>query len=152
MLKRLVSVIYETLLNLLIPLVYLFYIIIVLKTGTWISARHFTLKEILASLGLVGGLLLWGISYLYISPTAYLYPQADKLVTNGPYRWLRHPIYVGATLAFLGLSYLSHSQPALWYVGLVIIPINIGRALWEEKILLEIFGKQYRQYRKKTLF
>jgi protein-S-isoprenylcysteine O-methyltransferase Ste14 len=142
----------ETILSLLIPLIYLAFLIIVLRTGHWPDVQNLTWRELFASVSLLGGLLLWGISYWYIQPTVYLYPQANKLVTSGPYRYLRHPIYVGAMLVFFSLVYLSHSEWAFWYTLVIILPLNVGRALFEEKILSEILGKQYLLYRKKTFF
>lgn len=142
----------EIILNLLIPTVYLLYIIILLKTGTLPNPARFAPGEVLAGLAVIGGFLLWSFSYFFLPPTFYLYPQANKLVTSGPYRYLRHPIYVGAMTVFFSLSYLGHSGWAFWYTALVILPLNVGRALWEERILLEVFGKKYQRYQKQTLF
>lgn len=150
--KGIVPFLREAILSLLIPLIYLAFLVIVVRTGHWPDFQHLTWRELFASASLIGGLFLWGVSYWHIRPTIYLYPQADQLVTSGPYRYLRHPIYVGAMLVFFSLVYLSHSGWAFWYTALVILPLNVGRALWEEKILGEIFGKRYREYRKKTLF
>lgn len=141
----------EIILSLLIPTVYLLYVIILLKTGSLPKPTRFTPGEVLAGLAVIGGFLLWSFSYFFLPPTFYLYPRANKLVTSGPYRYLRHPIYVGAMTVFFGLSYLGHSGWAFWYAALVILPLNVGRALWEERILLEVFGKKYQRYQKQTL-
>ena len=150
--KGVLTFLREAILSLLIPFIYLGFLIIVVKTGHWPNFQSLTGKEILANILFASGLLLWGTSYWYIQPTTYLYPRANKLVTSGPYRYLRHPIYVGAMLVFFSLAYLSHSAWAFWYTAIIILPLNVGRAIWEEKILLEIFGKQYLQYQKKTFF
>lgn len=72
--------------------------------------------------------------------------QDHKLITTGPYRYVRHPSYTGTLLTFLGfgfclLNYIS--------IAVVFLPIAAG-FLWrmhiEEAALSEVFGEQYRSY------
>lgn len=76
-----------------------------------------------------------------------------KLVTSGPYRWVRHPIYVGALLLFIGIMVLSST---IW--GLLVgVPMlaafyfSYARGI-EEPLLLKRYGQEYRKYRLETPF
>jgi protein-S-isoprenylcysteine O-methyltransferase Ste14 len=69
------------------------------------------------------------------------------LVVDGIYRQSRNPLYLGMTLAYLGLSVAAGS---LWAVGLV-VPllwvINVGVVAREERYLERKFGDAYRAYK-----
>ncbi|MBC8503809.1 MAG: isoprenylcysteine carboxylmethyltransferase family protein [Anaerolineales bacterium] len=74
----------------------------------------------------------------------------QKFISEGPYRWIRHPIYT-AFIAILGSSLLITSN---WLVGglwLVITSVDIApRIKFEEEMVLEKFGEQYRSYLNRT--
>jgi protein-S-isoprenylcysteine O-methyltransferase Ste14 len=72
--------------------------------------------------------------------------QDHELIRRGPYRWVRHPIYAGLLLAFLG-SALARGQ----WRGLLALAI-VFFALWrklrhEERWMSEAFGDEYAKYR-----
>jgi protein-S-isoprenylcysteine O-methyltransferase Ste14 len=72
--------------------------------------------------------------------------QDHELIRNGPYRWVRHPIYTGLLLGFLGTA-IALGQ----WRGVFAFPIVL-MALWrklrhEERWLGEIFGVDYAKYR-----
>lgn len=72
--------------------------------------------------------------------------DGHSLVTSGPYRWVRHPMYTAFYLlhgavflltanAFLGLT---------WTAGLtLVLAVRVGR---EERMMLRAFGPAYRRY------
>jgi protein-S-isoprenylcysteine O-methyltransferase Ste14 len=69
-----------------------------------------------------------------------------ELIRRGPYRWVRHPIYTGLLLAFLG-SALARAQ---WrgLLALAIVFIALWRKLrHEERWMSEKFGDEYARYR-----
>ncbi|MDA2925127.1 isoprenylcysteine carboxylmethyltransferase family protein [Acidobacteria bacterium AH-259-L09] len=71
------------------------------------------------------------------------------LVTHGPYRWVRHPLYSVAALFFVAFTLLL----ANWFILLMVIPGFIGLAIRtpiEEAKLIEKFGDEYREYMKCT--
>ena len=76
-------------------------------------------------------------------------PAHARLVQDGPFRFVRHPIYVGGTLVFGGLS-LVFSAWGLVLTGMLAI-FWIAKARHEERLLLERFA-EYAEYRRRTWF
>jgi protein-S-isoprenylcysteine O-methyltransferase Ste14 len=80
-------------------------------------------------------------------------PKADRatgLVTTGPYRLVRHPIYLGFALLATGQALAFSSWPALMIVVFGIVPTFAWRARAEEKLLSRAFGERYAVYRQRT--
>ena len=79
-------------------------------------------------------------------------PKADRdtLVTTGPYRLVRHPIYVGLALLVTGGALAFGSWPALVIVLFGIVPSFGWRARAEEKLLSRTLGQRYADYRQRT--
>jgi protein-S-isoprenylcysteine O-methyltransferase Ste14 len=103
---------------------------------------------IVAAAGLV--LAIWAGRTMGRSLSAFPRPPRDaELVETGPFRWLRHPIYVGFVLFFAGLS-LVFSVYALALTGLLAL-FWLAKARREERYLLERFPG-YADYRRRTLF
>jgi protein-S-isoprenylcysteine O-methyltransferase Ste14 len=76
-------------------------------------------------------------------------PRGAELVDRGPFRVLRHPLYVGGTLFFAGLS-LVFSVYALALTALLGV-FWIAKARLEERHLLARFP-EYAAYRRRTWF
>ncbi len=74
---------------------------------------------------------------------------AHRLVTSGPYRWVRHPGYLGNLLSLTGISLALSSLMALGLTALT-VPLIAWRIGREEAMLLEAFGDDYRAYRGRT--
>ena len=75
--------------------------------------------------------------------------QHHEIVRTGPYRWIRHPIYTGLIVAFLG-SAVARGE----WRGVLAVVIVLA-ALWrkwrlEERWLAESFGAAYTDYRRGT--
>jgi protein-S-isoprenylcysteine O-methyltransferase Ste14 len=68
------------------------------------------------------------------------------LVTGGPFRYSRNPIYVALTLLYLGVAFLVNA----WWILLLVVPvllvIRYGVIAREEAYLTRKFGDVYRQY------
>jgi protein-S-isoprenylcysteine O-methyltransferase Ste14 len=75
--------------------------------------------------------------------------KSKNLVTTGAFRYVRHPLYLGSMLVYLGLaiSTLSLFSLAL-FIGIFIFYNYI--AGYEERLLEAKFGEEYRKYKKKT--
>lgn len=82
-----------------------------------------------------------------------LIPTADQdtgPVTTGPYRLVRHPIYLGLTLLAMGQALAFGSWPAVLIVLSGIVPTFAWRAHAEETLLSSTFGQHYDDYRRRT--
>lgn len=105
-----------------------------------------------ASLTVLGAMLtIWGRSALGRMGTETLtIVPGQRLHKSGPYRFVRHPIYCGFSVAFLGHQVAFTSPPGLLVWLLFMVHIIHRRIRREEDMLLEHFGAQYREYVRTT--
>jgi protein-S-isoprenylcysteine O-methyltransferase Ste14 len=92
-------------------------------------------------------------SRMELGPAWSFVPVADEvtgLVTTGPYRHVRHPIYLGLSMLALGQALAFASWPAFLVLFAGIVPTFIWRAAAEEKLLAATFGERYALYRTQT--
>jgi protein-S-isoprenylcysteine O-methyltransferase Ste14 len=91
-------------------------------------------------------LMYWTLSSLGKNLTDTVVTRAEaKLVTHGPYRWVRHPFYVTAALLMASVTVLT----ANWFIGIssvAVLALLAIRTPKEEQMLIERFGQQYREY------
>jgi protein-S-isoprenylcysteine O-methyltransferase Ste14/uncharacterized membrane protein YdjX (TVP38/TMEM64 family) len=76
--------------------------------------------------------------------------QGTGLVTTGPYRFVRHPIYLGLSMLTMGEALAFGSWPAVAVVVSAIVPTFVWRACAEERLLADTFGDRYDHYRQRT--
>ena len=103
-------------------------------------------------LAVAGAALVLG-SRAELGPAWSFVPRADQetgLVTTGPYRFVRHPIYLGLALLAMGQALAFGSWPALMIVLSGIVPTFAWRARAEEELLGRTFGERYADYRRRT--
>jgi len=72
-----------------------------------------------------------------------------RLVTSGPYRRIRHPMYTALIMYELSWVLVSASLLFLVYYVITVI-LMIVRIPKEERMMLENFGEEYRSYMKRT--
>lgn len=72
------------------------------------------------------------------------------LKKNGIYKFLRHPSYAGSLLSFIGFGLSLNNWVSLLIVFIAILSVFLLRINIEEKLLLQQFGKEYVDYKKKT--
>ena len=94
--------------------------------------------EVLGAAGVLLGLYIFHIVLRANSYAAAVVKvqkeRGHQVISTGPYAWVRHPMYAGAILFFLGTALLLGS----WYafaIGLVLIALLGLRAVWEEDTL-----------------
>lgn len=77
------------------------------------------------------------------------FQDASTLVTSGPFRFSRNPIYLAFVIAVVGIAGLTAS----WW-PLITLPIALVAVTWvirgEEARLTRLFGKEYATYRGRT--
>ena len=74
--------------------------------------------------------------------------QGHELITTGPYRYVRHPIYTGMLLAILGSCIVGGRSWLI--VFMVVCAFLIYSARTEERLLMQTFPHEYPEYKKKT--
>jgi protein-S-isoprenylcysteine O-methyltransferase Ste14 len=75
--------------------------------------------------------------------------QAHTLVSHGPYRWIRHPLYDATILISSGIGLAA----ANWFIlvtGFLAFAVIVVRTRIEERNLLARFGEGYRSYMERT--
>ncbi len=123
------------------------------------AARHIIFKEKLqisdeiAQLMLSAFLLFIGAS-LFFSSGHYVLKyrerfSATKVINEGPFGLVRHPMYVGIYLLLFGIGFLL-SSIAIFVVSLSMLPIWIIECYLEENRMIELFGDDYIEYRSRV--
>lgn len=69
-----------------------------------------------------------------------------RLVTKGPYRFVRNPMYIGTDLVLIGTALFYESVPLLGYAVLFALVAHVFVVLYEEPSLRRTFGKEYETY------
>jgi len=97
--------------------------------------------DIVATIGLVYS--VWGLAYLRRSFS--ITPEARRLVTGGPYRLSRHPVYLGEIATAIGVNLATAGWPGalalVYFVGAELL-----RMRWEEGVLSKAFPADYPAY------
>jgi protein-S-isoprenylcysteine O-methyltransferase Ste14 len=76
--------------------------------------------------------------------------KEHRLVDSGPYRFVRHPSYTGALLAFLGFGLCLNNWLSMLCLVAPITAAFLFRIHVEERALLDALGGDYRVYTERT--
>lgn len=93
-------------------------------------------------------LFLWSVVARGQHATSWAMRHKHKLVTLGPYRYVRHPSYLAYFFMFIGLLAIWPSWLTL--IPLVAIPGYFRVTFQEDKLLEQRFGREYLKYQEKT--
>lgn len=72
------------------------------------------------------------------------------LITTGIFGYIRHPIYAGGVVGIIGFYLAFRSIFVLIIIWIIYFLIFRHRLLFEEKMMLDAFGDQYKEYMKRT--
>jgi protein-S-isoprenylcysteine O-methyltransferase Ste14 len=99
------------------------------------------ISDVLITVGMAWA--VWGLAYLRRSFS--IIPEARRLVTGGPFALSRNPLYLGEGIASIGVVMPGFT---IWHALLlaVFVTSQLLRIRWEQKILLEAFGDDFRAY------
>ena len=103
-----------------------------------------------------GGFVLIGIGifvafsalgiFKRVSTTTVPFERPSTLVTSGPYRFTRNPMYVALTLVYLGVAGTRLEIWPLIVLPLVLVYVNFLVIPFEERRLHDVFGDAYQAY------
>lgn len=144
----------RTLLSLL--WVVMFVLPLIYSLTNWLDFADYRLPAWLGWLGVVlmaGALLVFARAHIDLkanwSPSLEIF-EGHTLVKSGIYGYIRHPMYASQWLWVLAQIFLIQN----WLAGpvdlLLFIPFYILRVREEEKMMVDTFGEEYRQYRQAT--
>lgn len=124
------------------------------------SFRRLTIRPESAVVSMIAGGVLFAVGAVIAGWSLVLFRKARtttvpgntsaKLVTSGPYRFTRNPMYIGLTLAYMGEAGLLKQ---IWPV--IVLPLILGYLNWtvipvEEARLKAVFQDEYEQYRSRV--
>ena len=78
------------------------------------------------------------------------FQPTTALVTTGPFRFTRNPLYLAMTIAYVGASLWTASMTSDVLLPLAIVILHFGVIRREERYLEGKFGDTYREYRRRV--
>lgn len=118
----------------------------------WKTRLSLTTTLVGAALVLFGNALdVWGYGTLFKSIS--IVPEARVLKVTGPYRLVRHPIYLGQMMAQAGV-WLCFARTHVIWIGfyLCFVGFQLYRARLEDRVLEAAFGERYAAWKRKTFW
>jgi protein-S-isoprenylcysteine O-methyltransferase Ste14 len=111
------------------------------------APRHIALAIAPLCLGTI--LLVWCVTEFFTSGRGTLAPwdPPQNLVTTGPYRRSRNPMYIGVVLILVGWCTLWDSGALFIYTALFLIGFHLRVLLFEEPWAAKQFGAEWQAYR-----
>ena len=76
--------------------------------------------------------------------------ERHELVTSGPYRWVRHPLYGTGIALFLSVGLMAANAFLLLWTVVALVSIRLIVVPREEAALVEAFGQEYQSYQSRT--
>lgn len=92
------------------------------------------------------GVWIWSAAHLRTAISGLVAPPGDRLITSGPYRFVRHPVYLGTTVAMFGVGIATASGFGLAVTLLAFLPVELYRARLEDRALRRRFGDAWSAY------
>ena len=116
--------------------------------GAWPASRETFVVGIIA---LVAGIAFrqWSHRTLgrFHQAVVTIHPD-HQLITSGPHRYVRHPMYAGSVMAFLGIGLALGTWPSLLLSFMGTLPAILRRIRVEERMMAESLGHRYDTYAK----
>ena len=121
-------------------------------TDSWLQL-HFLYDSCVQTFGISMiafgySLFIWSVLARGRYSTAWEMPENHKLVTWGPYRYVRHPSYLAYFILFTGLFLTLLNIVAI--APLLGVPGYVRITAIEEELLTRRFGDTYKQYQQET--
>jgi protein-S-isoprenylcysteine O-methyltransferase Ste14 len=111
------------------------------------AALSYPMTAFLSAIGFVGAVASVYVMF-WLGRSFSILPQARGLVTDGPYRFVRHPLYFAEFLVIFSRVF-ELAQPWPFLMIAVAVGSQMARIRYEERILSETFPA-YRNYARHT--
>lgn len=104
--------------------------------------------RIAGGIAIILGIAIWFIGAMRSGMDENI--TENKLKTDGIYSWVRNPMYTGCWFIMIGTSFMWHNY---WMLPMILIDwviFTIVLKNTEEKWLLDVYGKDYEEYKKRV--
>jgi protein-S-isoprenylcysteine O-methyltransferase Ste14 len=109
-----------------------------------ISLRVDSISSILILVGSVTGIIV----LFWLGRSFSIMPEARQLVTSGPYRLVRHPLYAAEMFVLVGI-FLPYAPPWSYIAIVAQLVLQLERMRFEERVLAQAFP-EYTAYAART--
>lgn len=116
------------------------------RTPTWFPAQRLVGTAVIA---LGAFLMSWAVAFFHSWRFRAKLDEGHRLATDGPFRFLRHPIYMGLNLLAIGTA-IWVPTPIVWIGAVLMVVGSDLRARSEEPLLARAFGSAYIDYCART--
>ena len=103
-------------------------------TITFFGKTDQALPNLMSTAFVLTGMVMMLVTIRHLGRSFSLVPQARTVVKTGPYRWIKHPLYLSEEIAVVGVV-LRYLTPLTVLVLVVHIGIQVCRILYEEDLL-----------------
>jgi len=116
------------------------------RVPSWFAGQQ-VLGAVVIALG--AALMSWAVAFFHSWRFRAKLDEGHQLATEGPFRLLRHPIYMGMNLLALGTA-IWVPTPAVWTAFVLMAVGSDLRARSEEVLMRGAFGSAYTEYCART--
>ena len=103
-------------------------------TITFFGKTDQALPNLLSTACVLIGTIMMLVTIRHLGRSFSLVPQARSVVQTGPYRWVKHPLYLSEEIVILGVV-LQYLTPVTVIVLILHISVQVCRILYEEDLL-----------------
>ena len=103
-------------------------------TITFFGRANSSALNLLSFACVMTGSVMMLVTIWHLGRSFSLVPQAHSLVQSGPYRWIRHPLYVAEEIAILG-AVLQFLSPVTVAILVAHVAVQVCRIHYEEALL-----------------
>jgi protein-S-isoprenylcysteine O-methyltransferase Ste14 len=118
-----------------------------------LAAQFATATFVLGAGLMIGGAALRGRAIQQLRErfvTSSVKEGEAPLLQTGAYAWMRHPSETGLLLIVTGAAVLLESSAAAAFTAFALIPLTLLRIRLEERGLSDVYGAEFRTYRKRV--
>ena len=82
--------------------------------------------------------------------TTLMTSEGQKVITSGPYKFVRHPGYLGEIMIWTGFAVVSNNLVLFFLLPAMFVAVYLYRISAEEKMLVKELGDDYTSYQRRT--